>query len=85
MHNRSWTNAPPFWRSLALNTLPCSRCARYYCYVKQQMEGSFREGAADASLPMSPPRLISVVRDIMPEDGITCLDNGLYKARDPEP
>ena len=49
--------------------------------MKQQMEDSFTEGAADASLPMSPPRLISVVREIMPEDGITCLDNGLYKVR----
>ena len=59
----------------------CVHCARFYCYVKRQMEGSFTEGAADASLPMSPSRLISVVRDIMPEDGITCLDNGLYKVR----
>ena len=67
--------------SMATDILYGARCARYYCYVKRQMEGSFAEGAADASLPMSPPRLISVVREIMPEDGITCLDNGLYKAR----
>lgn len=37
------------------------------------------EGEADASLPMSPPRLIGVIRATLPEDGIACLDNGLYK------
>ena len=45
------------------------------------MEANFAQGASDASLPMSPPRLISVIRAAMPEDGITCLDNGLYKVR----
>jgi hypothetical protein len=56
-------------------------CRRYYCYVKRQMEANVAEGAADARLPMAPPRLMAVIRDVMPEDGITCLDNGLYKVR----
>ena len=32
---------------------------------------------------MAPPRLVALIRHAMPEDGIVCLDNGLYKARSP--
>ncbi|WP_338468233.1 acetolactate synthase large subunit [Novosphingobium sp. ZN18A2] len=35
--------------------------------------------AADARFPIFPPHLVGQVRDAMPEDGIICLDNGVYK------
>ncbi|NML92733.1 acetolactate synthase large subunit [Novosphingobium olei] len=35
--------------------------------------------AADARFPVFPPHLVQSVRDTMPEDGIICLDNGVYK------
>ena len=35
--------------------------------------------AEDARFPIFPPHLVQLVRDVMPEDGIICLDNGIYK------
>jgi acetolactate synthase-1/2/3 large subunit len=35
--------------------------------------------AADARFPIFPPHLVQQVREVMPEDGIICLDNGVYK------
>jgi acetolactate synthase-1/2/3 large subunit len=35
--------------------------------------------AADARFPIFPPHLVQQVRDCMPDDGIICLDNGVYK------
>ena len=35
--------------------------------------------AADTRFPVFPPHLVQQVRDAMPEDGIICLDNGVYK------
>jgi acetolactate synthase-1/2/3 large subunit len=34
---------------------------------------------SDARFPIFPPYLVRAVRDVMPEDGIICLDNGIYK------
>lgn len=35
--------------------------------------------AADARFPIFPPHLVQEVRNVMPDDGIICLDNGVYK------
>jgi len=35
--------------------------------------------AADTRFPIFPPHLVRQVRDCMPDDGIICLDNGVYK------
>ncbi|MDG2004192.1 MAG: acetolactate synthase large subunit [Novosphingobium sp.] len=35
--------------------------------------------AADARFPIFPPHVVQQVRDSMPDDGIICLDNGVYK------
>jgi acetolactate synthase I/II/III large subunit len=37
------------------------------------------EGIDDESFPLTPQRLVHAVRQVMPEDGIVTLDNGLYK------
>lgn len=35
--------------------------------------------AADTRFPIFPPHLVQQIRDAMPDDGIICLDNGVYK------
>jgi acetolactate synthase I/II/III large subunit len=35
--------------------------------------------AEDARFPIFPPHLVQQVREAMPQDGIICLDNGIYK------
>ncbi len=35
--------------------------------------------ASDERLPVHPPRLVAEVRRAMPDDGVVCLDNGMYK------
>ena len=35
--------------------------------------------ADDDRFPIFPPHLVNVVRDVMPDDGVICLDNGVYK------
>ncbi len=35
--------------------------------------------SGDARYPIYPPHLVKQVRDAMPDDGIICLDNGVYK------
>ncbi|BDA51294.1 probable lactaldehyde dehydrogenase at C-terminar half [Coccomyxa sp. Obi] len=52
---------------------------RYFCYVKQEMAKHMAKGADDRSIPMSPPGVVALVRQSVPEDTILCLDNGLYK------
>lgn len=37
------------------------------------------EGAKDARFPMLPQRLVAEVRKALPDNGMLCLDNGLYK------
>ncbi len=37
------------------------------------------EGSGDARFPLTPQRLVADVRKVLPEDGILCLDNGMYK------
>jgi len=37
------------------------------------------EGIDDARFPVYPQRLVAEVRKAMPDDGIICLDNGVYK------
>ena len=35
--------------------------------------------ADEDRFPVTPQRLVRDVRKVMPEDGIVCLDNGMYK------
>ena len=37
------------------------------------------ERATEARYPLTPQRIVHDVRQVMPEDGIVCLDNGMYK------
>ena len=53
---------------------------RYFSYVARQMAQHLTWGTTEEDVPMAPPRLVALIRHAMPEDGIVCLDNGLYKA-----
>ena len=47
--------------------------------VREHMRDHTDEGANDDRFPMLPQRLVEEVRDVMPDDGIIALDNGIYK------
>jgi len=47
--------------------------------VQKQVEEHTTEKSDDPSFPLIPQRLVADVRKAMPDDGIICLDNGMYK------
>ena len=47
-------------------------------YRRAELEHTDRL-AGDTRFPIFPPHMVSQVRDCMPDDGIICLDNGIYK------
>lgn len=47
--------------------------------VKERVEASIKERADDTSFPVKPQRFVADLRRVMPEDGMICLDNGVYK------
>ena len=53
--------------------LACSSAAQ------ARSSAHINERAEDDRFPVIPQRLVHDVRAVMPEDGIVCLDNGMYK------
>ena len=51
----------------------------YYGRVKKEVEIHIEEKSGDDSFPCKPQPLVSIVREVMPDDGIIALDNGIYK------
>ncbi|MFZ6647711.1 acetolactate synthase large subunit [Undibacterium sp. TJN25] len=47
--------------------------------LRKKILAHINERADDASFPLIPQRIVRDVRAAMPEDGIVCLDNGMYK------
>jgi acetolactate synthase-1/2/3 large subunit len=47
--------------------------------VRKNVETHTTEKSDDSSFPLVPQRLVADVRKALPEDGILCLDNGMYK------
>jgi acetolactate synthase-1/2/3 large subunit len=47
--------------------------------LRQTILGHINERAQEDRFPVTPQRLVHDVRSVMPEDGIVCLDNGMYK------
>lgn len=47
--------------------------------VKFHGDAQLAEGKDDMRFPIYPQHLVSKVREAMPDDGIICLDNGVYK------
>ncbi|MEM7676433.1 MAG: acetolactate synthase large subunit [Myxococcota bacterium] len=47
--------------------------------VRKDVRAHTQTHAKDTSFPVKPQHLVSVTRDLMPDDGIVALDNGMYK------
>lgn len=51
----------------------------YFKRVKDHLDVHIKEKAEDPGFPVKPQRFVADVRQVMPEDGIIALDNGVYK------
>ncbi|WP_407178977.1 acetolactate synthase large subunit [Bradyrhizobium sp. STM 3562] len=47
--------------------------------LRQEILGHIAERAEESRYPLTPQRIVHDVRQVMPEDGIVCLDNGMFK------
>jgi acetolactate synthase I/II/III large subunit len=47
--------------------------------LRQQILARIADRATESRYPLTPQRIVHDVRQVMPEDGIVCLDNGMYK------
>jgi acetolactate synthase I/II/III large subunit len=47
--------------------------------LREPILAHLAERAAESRFPLTPQRIVHDVRQVMPEDGIVCLDNGMYK------
>ena len=52
---------------------------RYFNEIKEATEQHLLEGIGDNRFPVYPQRLVHDIRQVMPDDGIIALDNGVYK------
>ena len=47
--------------------------------VREYHDANILEGADDTRFPIYPQHAVKCIRDAMPDDGMICLDNGVYK------
>jgi acetolactate synthase I/II/III large subunit len=47
--------------------------------LRQEILARIADRAGESRYPLTPQRIVHDVRRVMPEDGIVCLDNGMYK------
>lgn len=55
------------------------RSSKYFTKVRDLVLKHVSEGDNDPRFPVKPQRLVADVRKVMPDDGVICLDNGMYK------
>ncbi|MCU7939823.1 MAG: acetolactate synthase large subunit [gamma proteobacterium symbiont of Bathyaustriella thionipta] len=51
----------------------------YFNKIKQEVDTHLSKYSTDNRFPVLPQRVVNIVRNQMPEDGIVTLDNGVYK------
>ncbi len=51
----------------------------YYQGIKEDVENHLSKYSQDKRFPVLPQRLVHIVREALPDDGIVTLDNGVYK------
>lgn len=51
----------------------------FFARVRDALNRQLQEHAGDERFPIHPVRLVAETRKAMPDDGILCLDNGMYK------
>jgi acetolactate synthase I/II/III large subunit len=47
--------------------------------LREKILTRLADRATESRFPLTPQRIVHDVRQVMPEDGIVCLDNGMYK------
>jgi acetolactate synthase I/II/III large subunit len=47
--------------------------------LREQILAHLADRATESRFPLTPQRIVHDVRQVMPDDGIVCLDNGMYK------
>ncbi len=47
--------------------------------LREQILAHLADRATEGRFPLTPQRIVHDVRQVMPDDGIVCLDNGMYK------
>ena len=47
--------------------------------LREEILARIADRAEESRFPLTPQRIVHDVRQVMPEDGIVCLDNGMYK------
>jgi acetolactate synthase-1/2/3 large subunit len=47
--------------------------------LREQIFARLTDRATESRFPLTPQRIVHDVRQVMPENGIVCLDNGMYK------
>jgi acetolactate synthase I/II/III large subunit len=47
--------------------------------LREQILACLADRATESRFPLTPQRIVHDVRQVIPEDGIVCLDNGMYK------
>ena len=47
--------------------------------LREEILAHLTDRAEESRFPLTPQRIVHDVREVMPEDGIACLDNGMYK------
>ena len=52
---------------------------RRSCLCARRFSRIWPIGPRESRFPLTPQRIVHDVRQVMPEDGIVCLDNGMYK------
>ncbi len=51
----------------------------YYQRIKEEVDSHLSKYSNDNRFPVLPQRLLNIIREELPEDGIVTLDNGVYK------
>lgn len=51
----------------------------YFNRIKKEVDTALSKYAADNRFPVLPQRVVNIIREQMPDDGIVTLDNGVYK------
>jgi acetolactate synthase-1/2/3 large subunit len=47
--------------------------------LRPEIHARLQDRATESRYPLTPQRIVHDVREVMPQDGIVCLDNGMYK------
>jgi acetolactate synthase-1/2/3 large subunit len=47
--------------------------------LREEILAHLADRCSESRFPLTPQRIVHDVRQVMPEDGIVCLDNGMYK------